>query len=263
MLINLTENEQKSKQECTTLKSRLSTLESNYNNSLLENGHLSTKLEETIARLTLAEMETNRVKEKYEDALNKSNQEMEILQNEILNIKSEIDSYKIEIEHLKTEQESSPTVSLGRVSLSESLGSLIWPQDDLDSASASGRNTVYDSVRGNPTAVLEHLQSTIKLRDGEIQQLQWEMARRDNERTLLTNELALLTSKLDGLEEVNKDFEVVKDQFNEIHQKYDAMCQMYGEKVEEVQELRLDLEDVKDMYKSQIDELLKKQKGGL
>lgn len=30
------------------------------------------------------------------------------------------------------------------------------------------------------------------------------------------------------------------------------MFQMYGEKVEEVEELRLDLEDVKEMYKLQV-----------
>jgi len=35
---------------------------------------------------------------------------------------------------------------------------------------------------------------------------------------------------------------------------------MYGEKVEEAEELRLDLADVKDMYKMQIEDLLKKQK---
>ena len=31
--------------------------------------------------------------------------------------------------------------------------------------------------------------------------------------------------------------------------------QMYGEKVEEAEELRLDLQDVKEMYKMQIDQL--------
>lgn len=34
---------------------------------------------------------------------------------------------------------------------------------------------------------------------------------------------------------------------------------MYGEKVEETQELKLDLQDVKEMYRGQIDELLKQQ----
>lgn len=29
-------------------------------------------------------------------------------------------------------------------------------------------------------------------------------------------------------------------------------CQMYGEKVEEADELRMDLEDVKEMYKAQV-----------
>ena len=33
--------------------------------------------------------------------------------------------------------------------------------------------------------------------------------------------------------------------------------QMYGEKVEEAEELRLDLSDVKEMYKVQIQDLLK------
>ena len=35
---------------------------------------------------------------------------------------------------------------------------------------------------------------------------------------------------------------------------------MYGEKTEEAEELRLDLLDVKEMYKMQIEDLLRKQK---
>lgn len=35
---------------------------------------------------------------------------------------------------------------------------------------------------------------------------------------------------------------------------------MYGEKVEETQELQLDLQDVKDMYRLQIDDLLVQQR---
>ena len=35
-------------------------------------------------------------------------------------------------------------------------------------------------------------------------------------------------------------------------QRYNALLQMYGEKVEEAEELRLDIQDVKDMYKAQV-----------
>ena len=38
------------------------------------------------------------------------------------------------------------------------------------------------------------------------------------------------------------------------------LFQMYGEKTEEAEELRLDLLDVKEMYKMQIEDLLRKQK---
>lgn len=38
----------------------------------------------------------------------------------------------------------------------------------------------------------------------------------------------------------------------ELDTRYNALLQMYGEKEEQVQELKLDLQDVKDMYKSQV-----------
>ena len=34
--------------------------------------------------------------------------------------------------------------------------------------------------------------------------------------------------------------------------RYNALLQMYGEKVEESDELRMDLTDMKDLYKSQV-----------
>lgn len=37
---------------------------------------------------------------------------------------------------------------------------------------------------------------------------------------------------------------------------------MYGEKIEETEELKLDLSDVKQMYKTQLEELLQAQKSG-
>ena len=50
------------------------------------------------------------------------------------------------------------------------------------------------------------------------------------------------------------------NQFNQLQEQYDAILQMYGEKVEETEEIQLDLQDVKDMYRSQIDDLLLQQR---
>lgn len=48
--------------------------------------------------------------------------------------------------------------------------------------------------------------------------------------------------------------------YQDLEQRHNTILQMYGEKAEEAEELRLDLEDVKNMYKTQIDELLQNQK---
>lgn len=65
---------------------------------------------------------------------------------------------------------------------------------------------------------------------------------------------------MEELEKITKEHERLKVEFVALQQQYDTLCQLYGEKVEENEELKLDLVDVKDMYKSQIDELLRQQK---
>lgn len=159
---------------------------------------------------------------------------------------------------------SSPTLSFGRMSLSESVSSVTWPQfpdEAFDTASNSGRlSNVYDSLRsGNTTSLLEGLQAQLKLRDGEVQQLQWELSRRDAERAALTGEVSALIARIEEQETALSSAQELRAQFDDIQHKYDALLQMYGEKVEETQELKLDLQDVKEMYKTQIDQLLKKE----
>lgn len=85
------------------------------------------------------------------------------------------------------------------------------------------------------------------------------MSRRNTEGDALNSELASLTLKVEELSAKIIEARQLNESLNEIQTRYDALLQMYGEKVEENQELRLDLEDVKDMYKMQIDQLLKRQ----
>lgn len=107
---------------------------------------------------------------------------------------------------------------------------------------------------------MQMLQTNLKQREGELQQLHWEMSRREQERKLLNSQIASLLSRVEDLESKLKELEGTKAQLEELNRQYDTLCQLYGEKVEENEELKLDLQDVKEMYKSQIDELLEKQK---
>ncbi|KAK9703973.1 TATA element modulatory factor 1 TATA binding [Popillia japonica] len=107
---------------------------------------------------------------------------------------------------------------------------------------------------------MQYIQSNLKQREGEVQQLMWELNRREQERTILNSEISNLLAKVENLESKTAENDRLQLQLNELQQQYDTLCQLYGEKVEETEELRLDLLDVKEMYKSQIDELLNQSK---
>ncbi|XP_050533623.1 TATA element modulatory factor-like [Daktulosphaira vitifoliae] len=141
---------------------------------------------------------------------------------------------------------SSPTTSVGVPSFEESS---FWPSFVEDDRSSITERTVsvYDSMRpsfSNTTTILENLQAQIKLKEGEAQQLQWELSRREHERDQLTTELASLTTKVE-----EQSLSLVE--LANLQKRYDALLQMYGEKIEESEELKLDLQDVKEMYKAQ------------
>lgn len=128
------------------------------------------------------------------------------------------------------------------------------------SMSMSGTN-LYEAARlSGGSSIIENLQSQLKLREGEIAQLQLEISGLERSRSVMAEELVRLTNQNDDMEEKVKEIPKLKVQLKDLEQRHNTILQMYGEKAEEAEELRLDLEDVKNMYKTQIDELLQNQK---
>lgn len=157
---------------------------------------------------------------------------------------------------------SSPTPSLSRLSitgsLSESFTGYQWGQEEVFESGWSRGTSLYDSVRSNSTAAVDALTSQLRQREGEVHHLHSEITRYETQRESLAQELVSITSQVESLQSQIQDHQALKDQYADMEQKYNALLQMHGEKVEEVEELRLDLADVKEMYKAQIDQLLKK-----
>ncbi|XP_015175996.1 PREDICTED: TATA element modulatory factor-like isoform X2 [Polistes dominula] len=273
-LENLLEVDRGLKEENINLKAKISHLESKINAKEAE----KEQLENQIKKLT----EENKT---LADESLRHQQNMEMLQqthsNQIKEFKREINALenKVAIERAATDAEKrknhamleqqqsideelrlSPTLSIERDSVSSA--SSVWPAfSDSVFDNGSGRFPVaYGNFRAgtNSTSVVENLQAQLKQRDGEIQQLQWELSRRNTERDALNTELSALTLKMEILNNQVEMVEALNENIKELQTRYDALLQMYGEKVEEYQELRLDLEDITDMYKSQIEQLLKK-----
>lgn len=128
-----------------------------------------------------------------------------------------------------------------------------------NSASSTNSSVIDGMSRGvmpAGTAFVERLQAQLRQKDGEIEMLQEDVVSLQKTREELTKELTQLTSKIESLEMDSAQLGELKEKYKETQQRYNAVLQMYGEKEEETEELRLDLEDVKAMYKAQIQELL-------
>jgi len=164
---------------------------------------------------------------------------------------------ELEMRQLNTSKESSvslsPTPSLGQFSVSAISDSWTGGLQERDTDLLPG---YYEAGRlGNTAALVESLQAQLKQREGEVGQLVVQQARADQLRESLNQELTRLTIQADQGEEFKEEVSLLKTKLVELEQKYQTMLTMYGEKVEECEELRLDLEDVKEMYKMQIDQL--------
>jgi len=70
-------------------------------------------------------------------------------------------------------------------------------QDDTDIGANSAYSSQYGGVVQSSAPLMEGLQSVLKQRDGEVQQLQWEIHRLQAERNFLSNEMCNLTAELE------------------------------------------------------------------
>ncbi|XP_049894198.1 TATA element modulatory factor [Epinephelus moara] len=290
------EKERSATEDLLSIKSQLASLESQNSLFRQEKARLLSQLDAEKTKREKLEDESSREHVDLENLrgehirmLEEAKKEKLLLTNQLemekMKVEQEKKKYYLAQEALKEKERKAMTHSVGEPpasstpSLSRSssisgadnggLHTSILSQDDcLDhslgnmtmSMSMSGTN-LYEAARlSGGSSIIENLQSQLKLREGEMAQLQLEISSLERSRSVMAEELVRLTNQNDEMEEMVKEIPKLKVQLKDLEQRHNTILQMYGEKAEEAEELRLDLEDVKNMYKTQIDELLKNQK---
>lgn len=289
------QKERSASEELLSIKSQLASLESQ--NSLLrqEKARVLAQLDAEKNKREKLEDESSREHVELENLRGEHFRMQEEAKKEKLLLTNQLEMEKMKVEQEKkkcylvqealkekerkamtysAEPPASSTPSLSRsssISGADNGGlhtSVLSQEDALDhslgtmtmSMSMSGTN-LYEAARlSGGSSIIENLQSQLKLREGEIAQLQIEISNLERSRSVMAEELVRLTNQNDDMDEKVKEIPKLKIQLKDLEQRHNTILQMYGEKAEEAEELRLDLEDVKNMYKTQIDELLKNQK---
>ncbi|CAH2312949.1 Hypothetical predicted protein [Pelobates cultripes] len=237
-LASAVEKERACTEELLSIKTQISAIESQ--NSLLrqEKSRFQAQLEVEKARLSRMEEEHGRNQVELENLKSEYRRTVEDARKEknLLNSQLEMEKMKVEqekkkallaVEAAKEKERKSyglPSMETGTttptLSRSSSISgpdfsglqtSLISQDDPYEhsygsmSMSVSGSN-LYDAVRmGAGSSVIENLQSQLKLREGEIAQLQLEIVNLEKTRSILAEEVVKLNNINDELDEKVKE----------------------------------------------------------
>ncbi|XP_052758948.1 TATA element modulatory factor [Galleria mellonella] len=166
------------------------------------------------------------------------------LQRERDALEAERSRHAVLQEQMSTRGDISPPHSVASDSLSNSLWNMTAVVCAQEEEGGVGGGSVGGGAVGEEQAL-----AALTRRAGEARQLAAAHARLAAERDQLRRLAARLHARL--------------DHYQSVQEQYDALLQMYGEKEEQMEELKLDLQDVTQLYKAQLDELIAlKQKVG-
>lgn len=219
--------------DADTLRSKIDDLEvqiqlENTKNSTLASSHANAKQTWQMEKIKLEQMATDRVKAKEQEMLI----EVEKLEKELRKASSKI-----------TIQPSVPTTP--------SLAERPSPTP-LESSPSNG-----GAPAGDDDAVArEKYSHRLVHKDRELLALQSQLEELEKSRSSIAEELVDMVAKNEDLSKQVEDLPQLKLNLAQTEQKLDQVMQMYGEKAEQAQEYQLDIQDMREMFQAQIQQLI-------
>lgn len=141
-------------------------------------------------------------------------------------------------------------------------GSSDVPVSPVHGLGMGSRRTSIDNFslggerRGPSTMELEQLRALVRQKQGEVQALEHQRHELIATRDQLASELVAATTTSQRYQELLEEVEKMKGEKLDVEKRYLAAVELLGERDEQLEELRADLEDVKCMYREQVEMLL-------
>ncbi|KAI8351551.1 TATA element modulatory factor 1 TATA binding-domain-containing protein [Blakeslea trispora] len=123
--------------------------------------------------------------------------------------------------------------------------------------SISSRSS-FDSSSTPTNVLVERLQSTIRQLENQLNFYQAQLSSSSQSRDELSEEVLSLTQELDQLRKQVRQTRDLQERYQQLDSRYQTLLELLGERTEQVEELKADLADVKEMYKSQVIDLVQK-----
>jgi TATA element modulatory factor len=135
--------------------------------------------------------------------------------------------------------------------------------DDRDTLRSSPQRTAAELVSvstagaGPSVQLVERMSATVRRLEMEKAASREEIARLLTQRDEARNEVVALMREVEGVNETKDRVASVEKEMGELKSRYDAALEMLGEKSEECEELKNDVQDLKKIYRELVESTLK------
>ena len=151
---------------------------------------------------------------------------------------------------IHTSSDKTPTPSQANNSAKDTNSTISNNQNSTNNNSSSSQPQVLS------TSVFESMQSQLKTREGELSQLLSQVEAFKRSRLHMSEEIVQLSNQCETLKNVEIENNSLKEKVDKMEKKQNMALQMLGEKQEIIDELKMDLADVKEMFKSQTEQMV-------
>ncbi|XP_047307270.1 golgin candidate 5 [Impatiens glandulifera] len=230
-----------------------------------------------VGRATQLEEEIRELRRKHKQELQESLAHQELLQQEIDREKVarlELER-KARLQSSAAASEQSPVKSRSafenggnlprKLSSATSLGSIeesFFLQASLDSS-----DSIYDRRNSGDTAVSPYFlksmtpsafEAALRQKEGELASYMSRLASMDSIRDSLAEELVKMTAECEKLRVEASMLPGIRAELEALRRRHSAALELMGERDEELEELRADIVDMKEMYREQVNMLVNK-----
>ena len=242
------DNDIRLQQEIDSLNKHIKELEQELELAKVEIANLKAEMESNLSSKKELEHTIQSLIKEKKQLVEKESKDQEILKSQYQRLMREkLTEEKRQFE-LRLKAERASNASPNHIEVAVSSPSIKSSRSSFDSNSTA---TPVSS-----TILVERLQANIRQLENQLSFYQTQLQSSSQSRDELSDEVLNMSQETEELRKQLKKTLELERQHNDLNQRYQTLLELLGERTEEVQELKADLLDVKEMYKNQILELV-------
>ncbi|XP_076902744.1 golgin candidate 5-like [Bidens hawaiensis] len=211
------------------------------------------------------QLELNQLKQKHKQELHEALTHRELLQQDIEREKTarlELEKSVLEqnkISRTKSTSDNGLTRKLSSASSLSSMEESFYLQASLDSSDTlSERRNLGDTSYYLKSKTPNAFEAALRQKEGELASYMSRLASMESIRDSLAEELVTMTAECEKLRSEVSQLPSMKAEMEALRRRHSAALELMGERDEELEELRADIMDFKEMYREQVNILVNK-----